>query len=76
MGAKGQAILTGDTSCRVKENLRYELLGLRIGAPLASKRTTLQKYKSPNSGAVMDGKPLNIKYSTFVTQKKLLNLQI
>jgi hypothetical protein len=40
-------------------------LGLRIGAPFATKRTSLQEYGGPYTGAVVDGKLLNIKDKTF-----------
>ena len=40
-------------------------LGLRIGAPFAAEGTSLQKYGGPYTGAVVDGKLLNIKDKTF-----------
>ena len=36
-----------------------------IGAPLASKRTSLHEYSGPDTRAVMDGITLNVEYQTF-----------
>ena len=48
----------------VVHDLHPGKLGLRIGAPFALKRTSLQKYSGPYTGAVVDGKLLNIKDKT------------
>jgi hypothetical protein len=49
----------------VVHDLHPGQLGLRIGAPFAVKRTSFQKYSGPYTGAVVDGKLLNIKDKTF-----------
>ena len=54
-----------DTLPFIMENFREVIHRFRIGAPLASKRTSLHEYSGPDTRAVMDGITLNVEYQTF-----------
>ena len=60
--------LTVHAVLTVVHDLHPGQLGLRIGAPFAAERTSLQKYSGPHAGAVVDGKLLNIKNKTVCFQ--------
>ena len=65
LGTGVYTFLTVQAVVAVVHDLHSGELGLRIGAPFASKGTSLHKDGGPHTRTVMDGKLLNIKNNAF-----------
>ena len=64
--------LTVQTIIAAVHDLYFGKLGLRIGAPFASKGTSLQENGGPHARTVVDGELLNIKYDSCLCHFLLL----
>jgi hypothetical protein len=61
IGTHSGALATGVAVRVNKTQLSLKVNRFRVSAPPAMKRASLQKYQSPDSRAIMNREPLNIK---------------
>lgn len=57
-------VSAADAFFHIVEQLYFWQLAFRIGTPFTVQRTSFEKYNSTDARTVIDGKLLNIEYST------------